>query len=105
MLHNKSEEFDIQLAFNQIVIRVLAKQASTPATYYIYYSKTMDLGRGGMLIDWDRVSSARPIGKIHSITADKYHFIWYGLSHVETNEKIEAMSDFSASNNIFKCQH
>ncbi|WP_058972557.1 hypothetical protein [Type-D symbiont of Plautia stali] len=62
---------------NQIVILVQSKMVEEDKAD-IFFSKTLDLGAGGMRLNWNNVSTARKIADIN-FNERKGFLTWYGF--------------------------
>lgn len=72
----------INAADNQIYL--IASVISSEDVFSLYY-KSADVGRGGMDIDWGKVSIKHPIATLKRLNDDKLYFNWIGLQDVEKN--------------------
>jgi len=86
--HNKSNNYEIELASNQIYILVNGVENSEKSYYDIYYIEPLDLGVGGSKIKWSDVSKDIPIGKVLNIKKTSYEFEFYGLKYIDEKEDL-----------------
>lgn len=79
-------EFSIQLSTepgplivneNQIVIEIHSKKISTDHIN-IYFDKALDLGQGGMTLDWDNFSKTRLLAEL-TFKGNTGKFKWHGF--------------------------
>ena len=74
---NNSNKTKISINSNQIYIN--AKIKSKKDTIELFLDTPLDLGRGGLMLDWDHFSKKFPIAKLKKINESKYMLIWYGF--------------------------
>ncbi|SMS00603.1 hypothetical protein VIM7927_01869 [Vibrio mangrovi] len=73
---SNDDEVIINIADNQIYI--MARAIYSKNVFEMYY-KSSDIGRGGMDIEWDKVSKEYPIATFKMLTDNKMSFSWIGL--------------------------
>lgn len=71
---------------NQIVISVHAKNVSSNKVD-IYYDKTLDLGTGGMTLDWENFSETVKLAEI-VIKGNEGKMRWYGFFDKSKNKRV-----------------
>lgn len=77
----------IEVNSNQIYVKARGKLNSlgNEKSYEIYFVETEDLGRGGMLLDWDEFSSDRMICKLSFDSNKKMQLKWFGFFNITTS--------------------
>ena len=79
----------LEISSNQIwILTSLKEKKDSNAVFYIYLVKPLDLGRGGMNLDWDNFSKSVPIGRLLKINDSMIIKKWYGFYN-RTNAKYE----------------
>lgn len=92
------------------VMEILSNQVYVNARFdggkddiFIYYSSTADLGRGGMMYDWDNFSKVIPIAKITHKKDNEIVFKWKGFFN-KKNKSYEIVDEFYKSKNDFSSE-
>lgn len=68
----------MEINSNQIVIRV-SQRSSNDGTIELFFHETVDLGRGGMLLNWNDFAIDRKVADFHLINENTAKFRWFGF--------------------------
>lgn len=81
----------IELNSNQIYIKVHTLTIN-PSIVEIYLDSPGDLGRGGMVLNWDKFSRLKEIAEIKVVSKTRFKLKWIGFFNSE-NKKYELVVD------------
>ncbi|MGR6874570.1 hypothetical protein ACU6U9_20270 [Pseudomonas sp. HK3] len=84
--HNKSDDFVIELSSNQIYILAHAIENREKSYYEVYFVDPINLGRGGLQIQWQNISKDIPLGKVSDIKSTSYEFEFYGIEYKDKDK-------------------
>jgi len=68
---------ELEVNSNQIYIKT--KLATEKNDTAVYFDEVLDLGSGGMHLDWENFSKDKAIGKIKSWSDEEFIFEWVGF--------------------------
>ena len=67
-----------RMCINQNQIYIKAKIKHDQKKIYLFFDSTLDLGRGGLMLDWDNFSKRFPIAQLKK-NNNSYTLHWYGF--------------------------
>lgn len=86
--HKKSNSFVIELSSNQIYILAHGVENSEKSYYEVYFVEPINLGRGGLQIQWQDISKDHPLGRVSNVKSTSYEFEFYGLKYKDKGKDI-----------------
>lgn len=78
----KDSKTPLVINSNQIIISIHSKKMNN--NIEVYYNNTIDLGAGGMKLDWSNVSNSKAVANI-ILNEDTGYMKWYGFFDKKTN--------------------
>lgn len=101
-----TKEILIEVNSNQIYISAHAELNNKNFT--IYLTNPNELGRGGLMLDWENFSRESPIAKLAPLSEKSARFSWFGFYNTETKSyewKEEPSFMIGKKDIFFKCEY
>lgn len=88
VLHPNTRNVTIEVNSNQIVINAVIDTAllSSKNQIILTLKEPEDLGRGGMMLDWQHFSHNRPIAALSFTNTNEAKLEWYGFYNDSTKQ-------------------